>query len=236
MIMELKIGDKIFKADIRKASDLKPVLAFPEMLKEDFDAYYMFRDVFKSESDRRKILKAKLRYDYTVIPPAEIGGEWIKTYGHYHPEVAEGITYPEVYQVIEGEAIYLLQKKEGEIVTECIAVKAKEGEIVVIPPNYGHVTINPSKSRLMMANWVCREFSSIYEPYTKMRGACYYYINDKWIKNENYSEVPEIAFGKPVNVLEVDGEMYVLVDELEKLKFLVEPHKHSDFFKNCIEF
>jgi len=37
--MELEIAGRKFKADIRWAYDLKPVLAFPEKLEENFPAY-----------------------------------------------------------------------------------------------------------------------------------------------------------------------------------------------------
>ncbi len=226
--MEIEFGGRRFRADVRRASDLKPVLAFPERLEEDFDAYYMFRDIYFSEDDRERILAARLRYDYTLIPPAEIGGERIKTYGHYHPEAGGGLSYPEVYQVIRGRAIYLLQKAENGRIVDCVAVEAAKGDIVVIPPNYGHVTINPSDEELLMANWVCRDFSSVYEPYTRMRGACYYYVDGKWIRNERYGEIPELRFAKPNDVFGVDGEMYELVDSIEILRFLVAPHEEKE--------
>lgn len=66
--MEYQFGDFLFKPEIRKAKDLIPVLAYPEKLERDFDAYYMFRDVYESQEDREKILKHGLRYDLTIIP------------------------------------------------------------------------------------------------------------------------------------------------------------------------
>ncbi|WP_456468010.1 glucose-6-phosphate isomerase family protein [Archaeoglobus sp.] len=233
--MEFSFGDKKFSAEVRKASDLKPVLAFPDKLKEDFDAYYMFRDSYKNEEDRKKIEVAGLRYDYTVIPPNSIGGEYIKTYGHYHPEVADGTTYPEVYQVLKGEAIFLIQKREDDKIVDVLAVIAKEGDVVIVPPNYGHVTINPTDKELITANWVCRDFKSIYGPYTEKRGGCYYYINGKWVKNEKYEKVPELRIAKPVNVLGVQGDMYSLVSDIKRLEFLVKPQKHMEVFKKCFQ-
>ncbi|WP_202319822.1 glucose-6-phosphate isomerase family protein [Archaeoglobus neptunius] len=233
--MEFSFGDKKFNAEVRKASDLKPVLAFPEALKEDFDAYFMFRDSYKTEKDRKRIEEVGLRYDYTVIPPNNIGGESIKTYGHYHPEAEDGYTYPEVYQVLEGEAIFLIQKPENDRIVDAVAIPAKKGDVVIIPPNYGHVTINPTEKELVTANWVCRDFKSIYDPYTEKRGACYYYIEGKWVKNENYGEVPELRFAKPVNIFGVEGNMYSLAKDIEKLEFLTKPGKHLDVFKKAFE-
>jgi len=46
---------------------------------------------------------------------ANPGGEFVKTKGYYHPENPAGTGYPEVYEVIEGIAHVLLQKKRSII-------------------------------------------------------------------------------------------------------------------------
>ena len=80
--MKPLIDYKKFNYDVRFAYDLKPVLYQPEKLEKNFEVYYMFRDVYLSREDYEKIKKLDLRYDFTVIPPAKIGEEFIKTYGH----------------------------------------------------------------------------------------------------------------------------------------------------------
>ncbi len=105
--------------------------------------------------------------------------------------------------------------------------------MVIVPPNYGHVTINPSESELITANWVCRDFQSIYDPYTERRGACYYYVNGEWIANTNYTDIPALRFLRPVDVLNVGRDMYRLVKNIEKLEFLTAPQKHQEVFKKC---
>ena len=102
-----------------------------------------------------------------------MGLEFVKTYGHYHPRVNPKLryTYPEVYEVLDGEAHYLLQRaKDEESVDDVLLVKATRGDKVIVPPNYGHVTINPLERTLKMANWVCRSFDSVYERYAKLHG------------------------------------------------------------------
>jgi len=106
----------------------------------------MFREVSKDEKDARKIKEKGLRYDITIIPPNKLGMEFVKTAGHYHPFLpGSKMTYPELYEVLEGEAHYLLQRREQERgterITDVVVVKAKKGDKVIIPPNYGHVTI-----------------------------------------------------------------------------------------------
>ncbi|MCS7121407.1 MAG: glucose-6-phosphate isomerase [Archaeoglobaceae archaeon] len=228
--MEIFLRGKKFKAEIRKASDLIPVLAFPEALKEDFNAYYMFRNIYFDDEQLSKLKETGLRYDYTIMISAEVGGERIKTLGHYHPEVFEGLTYPEVYQVLKGRAFFLLQKEvEGKIV-DAVVVEAEKKDIVIVPPNYGHVTINPEDEKIVTANWVCNKFSPIYEPYKMRRGACYYYVNEEWIKNPRYGKVPELRFAEPNSFFDLE-DMFELIDDVEKLSFLTKPQEKINIIK-----
>lgn len=233
----LVICGRTFEASIRWSRDLKSVLAYPEDLNEDFKAYFMFRDIYYSNADKDKIVENNLRYDITVIPPNSVGKEYIKTYGHYHPEVEKGLSYTEIYEVLEGEAVYLLQKEENSRVTDVLIVEASPGDKVIIPPNYGHVTINPSNKVLKMANWVHRGFSSDYKPFEQKKGACYYYTEDGWIKNETYSEVPPPRFmqsnTKPLG-LKKSEEIYKLVKNLEKLEFLWKPSQYEQLFEEAL--
>ena len=129
-----------------------------------------------------------------------LGDEFDKTKGHYHIGA-----YPEIYTVLEGKAIYLMQKKNetGEI-EDVYAVKVKEGECVIMPPFYGHVTINPSETEeLKMANWISDNCKSDYSFFEKCKELlllckrarlCQGFGEGTWIKNENYKNTPELRF------------------------------------------
>jgi glucose-6-phosphate isomerase len=233
---ELKFGERTFFSEVRKLDDMKEVVSDKRFLASanmDMELYYMFREVSKNDEDAKRIKEKGLRYDITIIPPNTLGSEFVKTAGHYHPHLpGSQMTYPELYEVLEGEAHYLLQRRDEEEdiekITDVIMVKAKEGDKVIIPPNYGHVTINPSEATLRMANWVARAFSSIYEPMRLKGGAAYFELtNGKFIKNENYDPVPGIRFLKPADTLikeiglNKEVAMYELLREPEKLQFLI---------------
>lgn len=100
----------------------------------------------------------------------------MKTAGHYHPKAPNvDVSYSEIYQVIEEDAVYLLQKAgRGGRVADVVVVKAGEGDIVFVPPDYGHITINRFEKVLKMANWVCRDFSSLYEHVRQFGGGAYF--------------------------------------------------------------
>ncbi|WP_456370480.1 glucose-6-phosphate isomerase family protein [Geoglobus sp.] len=223
---------------IRFAEDLKPVLYQPHELRENFPAYYMYRDCAASEEDRERIRELGLRYDYTVIPPATIGDEYIKTYGHYHP-VHVKISYPELYQVIKGEVVFILQKmgeREDEL-HDFVFVRAREGDLILVPPGYGHVMVNTGDDVLMTSNWVCRDFQSVYEPYARLRGAGYYLTKRGWVENRNYRRLPEVreARSGAAKIFRVEGEMYSLIQEPETLELLVNPEEHEDVFRKALE-
>jgi len=235
---ELTFGNRTFFPDVRKLGDMKEVVYDKQFLARanmDMELYYMFRDVAKDEADAKRIEERGLRYDITIIPPNTLGVEFVKTAGHYHPYLpGSKLTYPELYEVQEGEAHYLLQRREEarhiETITDVVLVKAKRGDKVLIPPNYGHVTINPADSTLKMANWVARTFSSIYEPIKRKGGAAYFELTTgEFIKNERYDEVPNIRYAKPANIapkeleLSTDRAMYELLRHPEKLEFLIKP-------------
>ncbi|WP_088552807.1 glucose-6-phosphate isomerase family protein [Calderihabitans maritimus] len=179
------------KPAVRRLIDAGEVL-FQTVPLDDRPLYYMYRGVHWRQ-DREKFLQHDIRYDITVILPGLIGQEYIKTVGHFHPlKPQSSETYPEYYEVLSGEALYLLQKnnRRGEV-EEVLVVEAKKGDKVYIPPGYGHITINPGNEPLVMANLVEANFSSIYEPFAAKRGAAYYYIqNEKgqgeFVKNPYY--------------------------------------------------
>jgi glucose-6-phosphate isomerase len=167
-----------------------------------------------------------------------MGLEFVKTYGHYHPSVnsTSRYTYPEVYEVLDGDAHYLFQHAQNEhSVDEVILVKATKGDKVIVPPNYGHVTINASEKTLTMANWVCRSFESLYDPYTQLHGGAYYeLINGRLLHNQAYEKVPEIRIVYPKETpacgLLKRKPMYELVEEPHLLEFLTAPEQHVALF------
>jgi len=239
---ELKFGERTFFPVVRKLGEMKEVVFDKRFLASanvDMELYYMFRDVSKDEEDEKKITAKGRRYDITIIPANKLGVEFVKTAGHYHPLLPDSdVTYPEIYEVLEGEAHYLLQRREeaaaegAERITDVVVVKAEKGDKVIIPHNYGHVTINPSETTLKMANWVASTFSSIYEPVRRKGGAAYFELTDgEFIKNDNYEDTPDIRFLKPSDIekevglrLSKEVEMYELLREPEKLEFLTNPN------------
>lgn len=228
--------------DIRMLHDMNGVLYDLEWGRtaEDTELYYMYRDMYRNETEHEAIKSRHLRYDITIIPPQMLGKEYVKTAGHYHPNIpGASISYAELYQVLEGEANYLLQRMDGESVEDFVVVKAKAGDIVLVPPGYGHITINSSDKILKMANWVCSDFSSMYEPIKEYSGGAYYLLEEGYVPNPKYTNVPAIRYLKPTDPsligLAKGEDMYNLVNDLNKLDFLKNPHASIVMFSKVLE-
>jgi len=106
--------------------DMKDVIYDHDWLKsaENVELYYMYRELSLGKKDALLMKEHGLRYDITVIPPRMMGCEFVKTAGHYHPLVpGTKSTYPEIYEVLGGEANYIMQKPDNDGIEDVILIK-----------------------------------------------------------------------------------------------------------------
>ncbi|MEM1895932.1 MAG: glucose-6-phosphate isomerase family protein [Nanopusillaceae archaeon] len=209
----LLLEDKIIKPKIRTKEDMKDVLLEYDGKNEDL--YYMYRGVFL-EKDREIFEKYRIRHDITLIPDKIIGREYNKTYGHYHPG-----NYIEIYEVLNGKAIFVLQSRDFK---NLIIMEAKKGDQILILPGYGHVTINIGKEPLILSNLVYWDFESDYSIYKEKKGAMVYITLDGIIFNKNYSN--------DFSVIKLNGKR--IFDESIYLEFLKNP-ENFEFLKESFK-
>jgi glucose-6-phosphate isomerase len=195
----------------------------------------MYRDVARSVNDRSWLTEQQLRFDITVIPPREICGEFIKTKGHYHPNNPSGTGYPEIYEVLAGEAHYLLQDTDC---SDVVMITACAGEIVVVPPGYGHVTINPATTTfLQMANIVSSGFLSNYQRYEAQRGAAFFeMVKEGFVQNPSYTKPPPLRCMKAQRFAglgkRIKAPLYDLIEKRDPvLEFLNYPERYESLFR-----
>lgn len=178
----------------RTHQEMKDVLFHPEDDGPEIH-YYMIR----GGVDKKNI---------TVWETGKVGGEYIKTYGHYHVGKLD-----ETYHVVAGEGVVLLQSrktgsednpKDDEIET-FYAIKVKVGDSVFIPSGMGHlvantgqtwlVTVDDSPVNFAEADPVSLPGHADYEPVKKMHGFAYYLVSENGqptlVKNPNYKIIPE---------------------------------------------
>jgi glucose-6-phosphate isomerase len=244
--MKLKFGNNLVEPEVRWLEELHDVAYDTSWIENtpNIEVYYMYRDLYSTRRHKDTIVEHQLRYDITIIPPLKMGLEYVKTLGHYHPRITSdsSYTYPELYEVLAGEAHYLLQRPANgrpDCIKDVLIVRARKGDKVVVPPNYGHVTVNPSEKPLKMANWVCRSFKSVYEPYKLLHGGAYYeLVSGKYIPNRWYEQTPDIKSKRPVEVpalgLVKERPIYDLIEDPHQLEFLVAPDKYASLFNKFI--
>ncbi len=197
---DLHISAEGFEAEegARTLGEIAPVLRgpMPDLPKTTI-LYRMYRS-FVRPVDAALFKAKKIRHDLTILASLNLGREPNKTLGHYHPPANKDLTYPEIYHVLYGEATYLLQREEGGSITDFVSVNAKQGDALIIPPNYGHVTVNTGGGLLVMANLVSDSFSSLYKPYMGKGGAAYYLLRDGALEpNPHYSKLPSPRSTRP---------------------------------------
>lgn len=242
---EVAAGGEPFPA-VRRRQEMSGVL-YDRQAGEIDELYYMYRDLALAE-DRESIKQKGLRYDITVIVPGTLGGEYVKTAGHYHPEKpGTGLTYPEVYEVLHGRAHYLLQRLDSENpgqLDSVILIAAKPGDKVLIPPHFGHITINPGEDYLVMSNWVAANFSSNYEPVRKAGGGAYFELyadeGPEFLANPHYPELPPlqrcpVTPVPPLNLI-TGYPLYRLFQEnREAFDFLLYPENYTAIFESYLQ-
>jgi glucose-6-phosphate isomerase len=92
-----------------------------------------------------------------------------------------------------------------------------------------------------MANFVAKDFTSLYDPFKERAGGAYFFTKEGWIKNERCMEAAklrriEAPEGKSLHKLGLgkDREMYSLLKEPLLLDYLTIPEEHLDIFKGII--
>ncbi len=178
----------------RSHEEMKDVLMHPEAEGPEVH-YYMIRG-------------GKDKTNITIWETGTVGGEYIKTYGHYH--VGD---LSETYKLASGEGIILLQKRkenaDGSPIDDEIetfyAIPVKVGDSVFIPSGTGHLIANTGKIWMVMVDDSPVNFEEVdsvslpghadYKAVKKMRGFAYYVIEQDGkptlVKNPKYKSVPE---------------------------------------------
>jgi glucose-6-phosphate isomerase len=194
--------------------------------------YYMHRNVHRKKEEKT-LAKFRRRYDVTVIPPAMLGKEYVKTVGHYHELSRKGVSFPELYEVMHGTAHFMIFKRRrtagkgiDDRIVDAVLIEAVAGDRVFVPPDYGHVMINPAKRVLITNNIVEWKFKSLYEPVGKMAGAPYFELSgERIVPNRRFAELSPLCKIRardysPTIALGLDGSEVVYdLFRLEPAKF-----------------
>lgn len=184
----------------RPHEKMKEVLMHPDASGPDIH-YYMIRG-------------GKDKTNITVWETGIVGGEYIKTYGHYHVGKLD-----ETYHIAAGEGVVILQKRKEDSVGIPIddeletfyAIPVKVGDSVFIPSGTGHLIVNTGKVWLVSYDDSPVNFAEVdpvslpghadYEPFKRLQGAGYYVVEENGkptlVKNLKYRYLPEAQWFTP---------------------------------------
>lgn len=223
------------------AGQMTGLLMKEEGLDPQEHCYDFYRDIV-FESDRQLYQKYDFRYDITAIMPGTINGECKKTSGHYHGYISgQTYSYPEVYEVLHGECIYILQrvlnfdKSEEPHIEDLIAVRVKAGQAIIIPPFYGHCSVNIGDDVLLFSNIAVVSCPLHYGPIKDKHGLAVYVTKENGevllVANPRYSDAlnPRLVTPKDCPALGITFGKSVyksFVENPEKFDFLLNPENY----------
>ena len=233
-------ADQVGTVRRRVIGSLKDVWMDPALNGEGM-VYTTYMDIARPE-DKKSLIAASIERGVVVMPPRLYGLEYPKLFGHYHPPVGNtGLSTPEVHSVLQGICHFLLQKSlpPYDEIEDVILVEAQAGDVFIVPPNYGHVSINPSGDVLVFDGFLARNLNADYEPYRRHRGAAYYEIIGKdglpeLVANKNYTRLPPIrrVLARDVPKIECLNSgvcpYEIIVQHLGSFSFLTNPEKYQE--------
>ncbi len=218
-----------------KKRSLKQAKEFLEVKTSSFKLpalYLMYRGVVK-KTDVAIFKRHGKQYDITVIFPGLLGKEFDKTIGHSHIG-----PFPEAYEILEGEALFLFQKYQKKKTDQVFLVKAKKGQKVIVPPGFGHVSVNATRKILVLGNLWKSNVKSDYSLFHEKNGGAYY-IEKAEVKskikitsNKNYGKVLPLKKARPKEIkkLGIDFQKPLydsFIENPENFNFLTNPEKFS---------
>jgi hypothetical protein len=140
---------------------------------------------------------------------------------------------PEIYTVLSGVGHFLLQKSRPpyETIEDAVLVEVRAGETFVVPPDYGHLQINPTPEPLVFSYAVMGGMQGCYDPFKARRGAIYYELADpheSFVFNPRYGAQLPLRRLRAADLRQLpelnDGVTYQAIrDRLGALPFLTDP-------------
>ena len=177
---------------------------------------------------------ANVIYGIVAFGPGTQGGEYVKSSGQYHPPCPpSNRATPEIYTVLSGVGHFLLQKASPpyNTIEDVVLVDVGAGESFVVPPDYGHLQINPGPEPLVFSYAVMDGMKGVYDPFKERGGAMYFEMADernRYVFNPRYGarlplRVVRAAELRQLPWLKAGVTYKVVRDRLPELRFLTDP-------------
>jgi glucose-6-phosphate isomerase len=217
---------------VRSVHDHEPVWA-GKVDDEDHVLYFYSSGLWLDE-DVAAWKDSGIIYGIVVFLPGVYGGEYVKSAGQYHPICGKNTqATPEIYTVLHGTGHFLLQKAAPDYdeIEDAVLVEVDAGETFIVPPDYGHLQINPTPQPLVFSYTVMDGMQGVYAPFRQRRGAIYYEMAEgpnQYVFNPRYPQRIPLRFARASQLCQfpplADSASYRdILRHLPDLKFLTDP-------------
>lgn len=177
--------------ELRSLDSLRRSLRDPACEGPD-PVYAIVMDVGKQEH-RQALLDRMLLYGVVTYARGRLGEEPIRSQGHIHKVSAHcGWSTPEVYEIWSGQAVIYMQQTARDNPGRCYAVRARAGDVVVVPPYWVHATISADpKEPLTFGAWCDRDYGFEYADVRARGGIAWFPLLEpdgalRWERNPAY--------------------------------------------------
>jgi glucose-6-phosphate isomerase, archaeal len=173
-----------------------------------------------------------------------LGRELVRSQGHVHAASARsGVSTPELMEIWTGQAIVYLQEYIADDPGRCIAIFAREGDVVVIPPAWAHqvISANPNEN-LTFGAWCVRDYRFEYTEVRSRHGLAWYPLLSEdavcWQANPMYqTSLLQFCGARLYPELELSGSRPIYAEferSPEGLSWISDPQPGSEFWEQVV--
>ncbi len=230
------------KAEKRRLEDIRGSLMDPSCEGPDV-VYTIAMDVGRAE-DKADLHKSSLLYGACIYSKGKLGNEPIRSQGHIHAVSKScNSSTPELYEIWHGEAIIFMQETAKRDPGRIYAVKAKPGDVVLVPPYWAHYTVNTNPNENMVFGaWCIRDFGFDYVDVRKNGGLAYFPIFSgdgiEFIHNPAYQEneliIKEPREYKEFQIIKGIPIYQQYIDKKDKFSYITQPNNYNELWQAFI--
>lgn len=229
------------RPEMRRLDAIRPSLRDPACSGPD-PVYGIAMDIGR-ESDRSLLEQRMLLFGAVVYAQGTLGSEPVRSQGHVHAIAPHsGWSPPEIFEVWSGTAIIYAQERAEDEPGRCIAVVARAGDQVIVPPGWAHCVINADPTQHMaFGAWCDRQYGFDYSGVRAHHGLAWFPIVTPsgcidWEQN-TYYRPSQLKHHKPRAYVELglkgSRPLYSeFLDNPEAVMFVAEPYRAAAVWPN----